>query len=144
VKPNNSAWVIYTSGSTGDPKGVVLEHMTLCSTITTHGPAYGLASYARVFQFSAYTFDVSIYDVFTTFSFGGCVCLLSEQDRLNNLIYSMRSRQVNFARLTSTVASLIRPDDLPSLKTLILLGEPVRPAVVEEWAPHSTVLNAYV
>jgi non-ribosomal peptide synthetase component F len=144
VRPNNSAWVIYTSGSTGTPKGVVLEHRTLCSTIMTHGPAYGLNKDSHVFQFSAYTFDVSIYDVFTTLCFGGCVCVPSEQDRLNNLAESMRSLQINIASLTCTVASLIHPDDVPSLKTLVLLGEPAKPEVVEEWAPHATVLNAYV
>jgi acyl-coenzyme A synthetase/AMP-(fatty) acid ligase len=56
----------------------------------------------------------------------------------------MRILQANAASLTSTVASLIHPEDLPSLKTLILLGEPARPTVIEEWSSHSTVLNAYV
>lgn len=144
VKPNNCAWIIYTSGSTGNPKGVVLEHTTLCSTIMAHGPAYGYSKKSRVFQFSAYTFDVSIYDVFTTLCFGGCVCVPSEEGRLDNLVDSMRSMQVNTASLTSTVASLIHPEDVPSLKTLVLLGEPARPTVIEEWAAHSTVLNAYV
>jgi amino acid adenylation domain-containing protein len=143
VQPSSAAWVIYTSGSTGKPKGVILEHTTLCTTIKTHGPAYGITNDSRVFQFSAYTFDVSIYDTFTTLSFGGCVCVPSEQDRLDNLVDSMKRLRINVASLTSTVASLLHPSDLPLLKTLILLGEPARPTVVEEWAPHSTVLNAY-
>ena len=45
----------------------------------------GLSYKSRVLQFSAYTFDACIFEIFSTLLFGGCVCIPSENDRLTNL-----------------------------------------------------------
>ncbi|KAF3389814.1 Nonribosomal peptide synthetase dtxS1 [Talaromyces pinophilus] len=143
VKPGNVAWVIYTSGSTGIPKGVVLEHAALCSSIQAHGMNFGMDHHTRTLQFSAHTFDVSISDILGTLQFGGCVCVPSEDERLNRLEEVMRDMKVNFTILTSTVAGLLRPSALPLLKTMVLVGEAVKPAVVETWLERCIILNAY-
>jgi amino acid adenylation domain-containing protein/non-ribosomal peptide synthase protein (TIGR01720 family) len=143
VKPENVAWVIYTSGSTGTPKGVVLEHMALHTTLQAHREAFGMSHHTRSLQFSAHMWDVSISDILGTLQFGGCVCVPSEEDRLNRLEEVMQEMKVNFATLTSTVAGLLRPSALPLLKTIILVGEAVKPAVVELWLGHCMMVNAY-
>jgi non-ribosomal peptide synthetase component F len=48
VETTNAAWVVYTSGSTGQPKGVVLQHSALCTSIEAHGAAFGVGSHSRV------------------------------------------------------------------------------------------------
>lgn len=63
VDTNNAAWVVYTSGSTGQPKGVVLQHRALCSSIQSHGAAFGVGRHSRVLQFASHTFDVTIQEV---------------------------------------------------------------------------------
>jgi amino acid adenylation domain-containing protein/thioester reductase-like protein len=143
TKPSNAAIVIFTSGSTGTPKGVVLSHEALCTSIKAHGQAFGIGPETKALQFSAYTFDVSIQEIFTTLCFGGRICIISEDDRINNLVGAINKTGANFASLTSTVANLLQPNEVPLLKTLVLLGEPVRPAVVDSWANHAKVLNAY-
>ncbi|KAL9474318.1 hypothetical protein ACSS6W_008698 [Trichoderma asperelloides] len=144
VRPDNAAWIVYTSGSTGIPKGVVLQHHALCTSLLAHGTAFGLEASHRVLQFASHTFDVTIQEVFTTFFFGGCVCIPSEEDRLNNLEHAILSLGVNFLSLTSTVAGLLEPQHLPAVRQVILLGEPVNPLVLEKWLRHgATVLGAY-
>ncbi|KAL6231349.1 hypothetical protein BDW75DRAFT_243990 [Aspergillus navahoensis] len=143
VTPDDIAWVIYTSGSTGTPKGVMLEHRALATSMEAHGSTFGFGTHTRILQFAAHTFDATIQDMFTTLYKGGCVCIPSEHDRVNRLTKSMASMSVNCATLTSTVASLLVPEELPSMQTIILVGEPVTPAAVELWLPHATVLNAY-
>lgn len=144
VRPDNAAWIVYTSGSTGIPKGVVLQHHALCTSLLAHGTAFGLEASHRVLQFASHTFDVTIQEVFTTFFFGGCVCIPSEEDRLDNLEHAVVSLGVNFLSLTSTVAGLLQPDNLPAVREVILLGEPVNPLVLEKWLKHgATVLGAY-
>ncbi|KAL4865749.1 hypothetical protein BDV12DRAFT_174019 [Aspergillus spectabilis] len=143
VTPDDLAWIIYTSGSTGTPKGVMLEHGALATSMEAHGSTFGFSTHTRILQFAAHTFDATIQDMFTTLYKGGCVCIPSEQDRVNRLTQSMASMNVNCATLTSTVASLLLPEELPSMETIILVGEPVTPAAVELWLPHATVLNAY-
>lgn len=145
TKPENAAWIVYTSGSTGTPKGVVLEHQSLCTGIIAHGTAFGNDTRTRALQFASHTFGVAIEDMFTTLIFGGCTCIPSEDRRLNmkELESMIRRMRVNFVNLTSTAASLINPHEVPRVKTVVLGGEAVRPAVVAMWAKHARILNAY-
>ncbi|KAF4340725.1 non-ribosomal peptide synthetase, partial [Fusarium beomiforme] len=143
VQPDNAAWIVYTSGSTGMPKGVVLQHHALCTSMRSHGAAFSLVPSSRVLQFAAYTFDVTIQETFTTLYFGGCVCIPSEEERLNDLEGCIVSVDVNFLSLTSTVAGLLSPSKMPLVKTLILIGEPVKPSVLDLWMPQAACLDAY-
>ncbi|KAH7371925.1 hypothetical protein BKA66DRAFT_590359 [Pyrenochaeta sp. MPI-SDFR-AT-0127] len=143
VTPDHAAWIIYTSGSTGTPKGVVLEHAALCSSLKAHGAKFNIDKHTRTLQFAAHTFDVCISEVFATIIYGGCVCIVSEGDRLNNLPSAMESMAVNFAQLTSTVAQLLSPTTTPSLKSIVLMGEAVKPTVVTIWGHDATVISAY-
>ncbi|KAL6233521.1 hypothetical protein BDW75DRAFT_241920 [Aspergillus navahoensis] len=140
---DNAAFIIYTSGSTGVPKGVVLPHSSLCTSLEHMGARFKLSPATRTVQFSAYTFDISIQDIYTTWHYGGCLIIISEEDRISNLAQAMVKYQVNCAGLTSTVAGMLFPQDVPTLKTLVLLGEAVKPAVVDQWIDHVEVYNAY-
>lgn len=143
LRPHNAAFVVFTSGSTGKPKGIVIEHQAICTSLLAHGSYMKLGPESRVFQFAAYTFDVSMSDIFGTLLFGGRVCIPSDKDRLENLAGAMRHFHVNQACITSTVASLIKPNDVPSLKLLAIGGEMVAKHVVETWAEHVEMINIY-
>ena len=141
--PDNTAFIIYTSGSTGVPKGVVLPHGSLSTSLHYLGAKFQVGVNTSMVQFSAYTFDISIQDIYTTLQRGGCLVIISEEDRLNNLGATMRAYGVTCAGLTSTVAGTISPEEIPSLQTLVLLGEAVKPVVVNKWVHHVAVYNAY-
>ena len=141
VTPDNAAWVVYTSGSTGVPKGVILEHSALCTSMRAGGARFGMGSDTRTIQFAAHTFDAVIQD-YMTLIWGGTVCIPSESDRMNDLAGVMRSMDVNFANLTSTVARLITPAEVPKLRIMVLAGEPVQAGVVEKWHENVNILNA--
>jgi non-ribosomal peptide synthetase component F len=66
VTPNasNLAYVIYTSGSTGRPKGVMNTHGALANRIHWMQEAYRLDASDRVLQKTAFTFDVSVWEIF--------------------------------------------------------------------------------
>lgn len=143
ARPDNAAWVIYTSGSTGTPKGVVLEHGALATSILGHGTAYGLQADDRILQFAAYTFDAAIQEIMTTLAFGACICIPSEQDRVERLTSFVAENRITMATLTSTVAALIRPQETPTVRTIILVGEAVQANVVDQWLQQATVINGY-
>jgi non-ribosomal peptide synthetase component F len=76
-----AAYVIFTSGSTGEPKGVIVDHFAIASSIHGHATAMGIDSGSRVLQFSDYVFDGSITECLGTLMLGGCVCVPSDEQR---------------------------------------------------------------
>ncbi|KKK14147.1 hypothetical protein AOCH_000823 [Aspergillus ochraceoroseus] len=141
--PDDTAYVLFTSGSTGEPKGVVMSHGSLCTGIVEQGRALGCSSKWRSLQFSAHTFDPSISEGLMTLCHGGCVCVPSEEARLNDLPGVIRELDVNCAQLTPSVAHVISPEEVPSLKTLIFVGEAANSDNVARWAGKLQLINAY-
>jgi amino acid adenylation domain-containing protein/non-ribosomal peptide synthase protein (TIGR01720 family) len=133
VRPVNPCFIIYTSGSTGKPKGVVLEHRAIVTSAYATGTAYNWGPSSRVLQFASYTFDNSLAEIFFTLMRGGCVCVPSEHERFNDLAGAINRLKVNFMDITPTVASFLRPSDVPSVKGLSLGGEPLTKDNIETW-----------
>lgn len=125
VKSSDPAYVVFTSGSTGLPKGIVIEHAALCTSALNYGKALAISQSSRVLQFASCTFDVSVGEVLTTLMHGGCVCIPSDEERLSELPNCVNRYQVNWLYLTSSIALLIKPSDVPSLRTLVVGGEAV-------------------
>lgn len=143
VKPENAAFVIFTSGSTGKPKGLLHEHKSLCSTSKAWTENGHVHPGTRVYTYSHYTFDVGIVDVMATLYAGACVCVPSEDDRFNNIAGSIKALQATWIFLTPTVASLIDPADVPTLKTVILGGEPSTTELLHRWNSKVDLYTAY-
>lgn len=143
VRPDHAAIVLFTSGSTGKPKGILQEHASVCTSSLAHGRAMGFTASSRVFQYAAFTFDVSMMDIFTTLIYGGCVCIPSEEDRMGSFTSVMNRMNVNWALFTPSVASLITPDDVPTLQTLALGGEAVKQENITPWVSRVRLFNCY-
>ena len=141
--PEDPGYVIFTSGSTGVPKGIVCSHKAWCTNTLAHGAAELITSQSRCLQFSAYTFDISISDIFTTLAFGGCICIPSESERMNDLAGAMTRMKVNQAALTPTVAQFLRPEAVPDLEVLKIGGEAMTPQFVQLWADKVRLMNSY-
>ncbi|KAL8719821.1 MAG: hypothetical protein Q9225_003224 [Loekoesia sp. 1 TL-2023] len=143
VRPDHAAFVLFTSGSTGKPKGILQEHASVCTSSLAHGRALNVSSGSRVFQYAAFTFDVSMMDIFTTLVYGGCVCIPSEEDRMGSFTSVMNRMHVNWVLFTPSVASLIGPEDVPTLQTLVYGGEAVKQENVSRWVGKVRLFNCY-
>ena len=132
VQPGNPATILYTSGSTGKPKGIIIEHSAISPRLVPEGKLFGYQG-ARTLQFAASTWDVFITEVFTTLTFRGCICMPSEEDRKFHLAEFCTEHNVTLAIMTPSLANLLDPETLPTLKTLIFGGEALRKDVVLKW-----------
>ncbi|OOQ85263.1 hypothetical protein PEBR_26393 [Penicillium brasilianum] len=140
---SNSAYIIFTSGSTGEPKGCVVEHRSYCSAANGHGKILGFSKDTRALQFGSYNFAGAIMEMVMTMIYGGCICIPSEEDRSVNLAQTIDKLNANWAFLTSTVLALLHPDDVPSLRTICIGGEPIRSSQIREWAPKVRLRQTY-
>jgi amino acid adenylation domain-containing protein len=144
VDPHDLAFVIFTSGSTGQPKGILMEHINLCTSISHHSTPCNITRGTRGLHFCSYAFDASLYEVFTVLAAGGCVCIPSEEERLNDLTGFIARHHVNAATFTPSLLNrLLQPDLVPGLKTINLGGEAVTQDVVDTWASKVTLINGY-
>ncbi|KAL6705717.1 hypothetical protein ACN47E_006506 [Coniothyrium glycines] len=143
VKPHNPCFVIFTSGSTGRPKGVVLEHAAIVTSAEAHGSKIGLGQGSRMLQFASYTFDNSLEEMFTTLQRGGCVCVPSEDDRVNDIAGAIARLNVNIVDLTPTVAALLTPNEVPTIKRLCLGAEPLTKTLIDLWKNHVILIGQY-
>lgn len=143
VEPGNAAYAVFTSGSTGKAKGVVIEHGSFCISAKAQGAALFLDSTTRVLQMSSYAFDVSISDILTTLIMGGCVCVPSEVERVSNISRVIQQLQVNWVHITPSISRLLFPEELPTIKTMVLIGEPMSREDIAKWAGRVRLICSY-
>ncbi|KAG8676481.1 Non-ribosomal peptide synthetase FpNRPS4 [Fusarium poae] len=143
VQPHNAAYIIFTSGTTGVPKGTIIEHGAFITGGIAHAAAIKMTSDSRVLQFASHTFDASIMEILTTFLVGGCVCIPSEEERMNDLTGVISKYDVNWTLLTPSVAKVLKPGSVPGLKTLVTGGEAMTTDHITKWSRHAALINAY-
>ncbi|KGO43651.1 AMP-dependent synthetase/ligase [Penicillium expansum] len=145
VSAQSTAFVLFTSGSTGMPKGILIPHQAFSSSIRGHSEVlrFSTGPGSRNFQFTAYTSDVSIGEIFTSLAVGSCVCVPSDWDRKNNIAGAIRDLNVNWAFFTPSVATLLVPSEVPGLRTMVFGGETASPENFQTWAPALHLINSF-
>jgi len=146
VTPSNVAYVIYTSGSTGQPKGVVVEHRQAVNFLYGMARHWRIGPASAVLQFAAFTFDVSVLDMFMPLLSGGRVVLAAAQTLRSppRLAALMRDRAVTFACLPPAVLSLLGDEQFPDLRVLMAAGEELPAQLARRWVrPGLRFVNGY-
>ncbi|KKK23030.1 hypothetical protein AOCH_005359 [Aspergillus ochraceoroseus] len=143
VPSSTLMYIIFTSGSTGTPKGVTISHETYTSSAIPRAKAVGYTGNSRVLDFASYAFDVSIDSMLLTLGNGGCLCIPSDEDRLNDINGVIRDMRVNYAGLTPSVARILDPDVITSMEGLGLGGEAVSARDVAIWGQDTRIIIGY-
>ncbi|KAG5950410.1 NRPS protein [Claviceps sorghi] len=143
VSPDSTLYIIFTSGSTGMPKGVVIGHSVYTTSALARSTEIGYTELSRVLDFTSYAFDVSIDSMLSTLLRGGCLCIPSDEDRMNDISGAMRRLGVNMANMTPSVARILDPDIIPSLYSLGIGGEACSAGDIAIWGQHTRVVVGY-
>lgn len=143
VTPQNALYAIFTSGSTGKPKGIVTEHAAFYTSGIEQQRPLRINAETRTLQFASHMFDVSVADYLWTFLAGGCVCVPSNDMLKDDLKGAINRLGVNRADLTPSVARVLKPEDIPTVKTILLGGEPMSQHDIDTWAGKVELVNGY-
>ena len=143
VPPTALMYLIFTSGSTGTPKGVKISHQTYTSSALPRAEAVGYTEKSRVLDFASYAFDVSIDSMLLTLGNGGCLCIPSDEDRMDDINNAIRKMRINYAGLTPSLARILEPDVIASLDALGLGGEAAAASDVALWGQSARIVIGY-
>lgn len=127
------AYILFTSGSTGKPKGVCVSHRSASLAIERFLSDISLTSQDRVANCSSLSFDLSMFDIFSTFAKGATLYLMQKNDlKPDSFFHYIRTKQITSL---FTVPSLWRymqdnrteeqPLNVNALRYLSFSGEPL-------------------
>ena len=145
------AYVIYTSGTTGHPKGVAVEQRGLVGLLDAQLAAFDIQPDSRALFLLSPSFDASISDIGTTLLSGATLCIESQHavdDGIgvtrHDLFETLRNRRITHVDLPPSLLAMLNPSEpIPTLRTIVIGGEPCRPDVVRMWARRCRVVNVY-
>ena len=140
---HQAAYIIFTSGSTGKPKGVVVEHVAASTSILSQVERLHFGPQTRQLQFSSYVFDMSVSETFATLLRGGCLCIPSEAQRLEDLEEAISAMKVNAAILTPTMARRLDPSQVLTLESLCMGAEMVTGSDLSQWKHLPRLIQGY-
>ncbi|KAB5518880.1 non-ribosomal peptide synthetase [Coniochaeta sp. 2T2.1] len=127
------AVIVYTSGSTGVPKGVCVTQLNVASNIDVLSRIYPVKVGSRLLQSCSQAFDVSVFEMFFTWTQGMTLCSATNDTLFEDLERSIRALETTHLSMTPTVASLIDPQNVPSVEFLITSGEVMTDKVARSW-----------
>ncbi|MFJ5680533.1 amino acid adenylation domain-containing protein [Streptomyces sp. NPDC093097] len=145
-QPVDLAYVLYTSGSSGTPKGVMIEHRSVTHFSRAIAKAYGITAADRLLHFAPLTFDVSVFEVFTTLLAGAQLVIADDNQRRDpeRLTRLMAGERVTVAELPPALLPLLDPAALPDLRLVSVGGEAFPGPLVAQWtAGERTFVNGY-
>ncbi|OLL25917.1 Nonribosomal peptide synthetase 2 [Neolecta irregularis DAH-3] len=145
VQPDALAYIIYTSGSTGNPKGVRITHSNAVHAILAHHCFFEEFSQGRFLQFASPTFDISVFELFITWSLGWTLIAHTRSHLLSRLYDIVIKSRISHLELTPTVTTtLLRTLENTQVKMLLTIGEQLTDEVVKICSDANVRLyNAY-
>lgn len=153
--PDSPAIILYTSGSTGTPKGVVLQHASLKHEFDHCAATYRLDEHDVVLQQSAWSFDLSVTQIFLALGVGARLHMVSHLTRtdpraVTNLITN-NCVTVTYATPTEYKSWLRRENrgglQASSWRLALVAGEAVTEPVLQAFRdvdlPEFRLFNVY-
>lgn len=151
VKTYGLAYIMFTSGSTGVPKGVPVSHENVLSYVNYLKERYELRPEDRFSQTFDLTFDLSVHDLFLSWSVGASLYVIPEK----LLMAPAKFLKENNLTVWFSVPSLaqfmnrfkmLKENSFPELRYSLFCGEPLPKSIATAWqiaAPNSILENIY-
>lgn len=157
IMPDDLAYVIYTSGSTGRPKGALIAHKGVVNLAMAIRDDLDLQDDDILLQYSTFSFDASVYDVFGSMLNGTRLHLLSYEERFSTDSFTEAVKRVRATRISilptvffnqlAVHTSLADADAYAGIRSVVVGGEALSGEAVRQFqnklGGHIKIVNAY-
>lgn len=134
VDHEHPAYAISTSGTTGIPKTVIVSRKNALANLEVLSRIYPFTSRSKYLQSCSHTFDVSVFDILFAFRNGLCLCSATNDVLFRDLGGLIRALNVTHLSMTTSVAAMLEPSQVPAVSCLITAGEVLSSKVQDAWA----------
>ncbi|PPQ86781.1 hypothetical protein CVT25_012386 [Psilocybe cyanescens] len=135
--PDDGAYVIYTSGTTGRPKGVDVRHRGVTNVISGPPGNVGMEPGMRVAQLLNIAFDMGAWEILGSLYNGCTLCLRGNTSKE----WAALLKTVHVVIATPSMLSPHEPENYPTIRHVIVGGEPCPQALADKWAQHTNFNN---
>lgn len=152
--PSDLLYIIYTSGTTGKPKGVMIMHKNVVRLLFNDSPQYDLNKNDIWSMFFSYCFDVSVWEMYGAFLYGGKLIIVPKDITTNPSAFLSLLKKENVTILNQTPSAFYNLSDCEtntvsnelSLRYIIMCGEELKPSLLKKWRlkyPNHLLINQY-
>ncbi len=140
--PEHAAYILFTSGSTGTPRGVVVSHRSVVNHSLAAVRLFALEPGDRVLQFAPLQFDISVEEIFPTWTAGACLVLRDGDELLDPHRFARWTERQGITVLDLPTAfwhacvqrwSQTGEVSLGAVRLMVVGGEEALPEAYQQW-----------
>ena len=143
--PTDPAYTIYTSGSTGQPKGIVVNHCSICHFLRSENEVLGVCEDDVVYQGFSVAFDMSFEEIWISYLVGATLWIAPSECVADpeQIAAAVARQRISVIHAVPTLMGLL-DDPLASVRLINLGGEACPQALVDRLArPGRKLFNTY-
>ena len=143
VGAEHAAYIVYVPGPTGLLAGLVVEHRSLANAVLAQIAMLGIGAGDRAWQFLGTGLDGALGEIFRALASGATLCQPVTSLPLTGpaLVRALQEQEVTALTAAAQVLEDLPEDELPGLKSVVVIGDRPSRELSARWAGGRRLLS---